>query len=252
MPLPVSRQVADFGTSLVTLPAPRGSRTAWESGDIVSENGIPHVLIHINNAVTGDIVSGVFVGEWEITCASGVTAAAGADAYYDEANRTVVTAPGSGIIYLGTFEVAKTSGQTVARVRLNGSNKVGTGTPVSVRVNVTASALNGGTVTLLPAVAGLKYRLIDAKLIAKGGNAAGATAVVVGGTQSGSGVSLMSAAVAALTQNAWASTNSANVTMIATADAQNDANTAITLARTGSNLTGATDVTVLITYELAP
>lgn len=251
MPLPASRQVADFGTSLVTLPAPRGSRTAWESGDIVVDAGVPHVLININNAVAGEVVSGVYVGEWEITCASGVTAAAGADAYYDEANRTVVTAPGSGIIYLGTFEAAKASGQTVARIRLANTSKFGPGVQVNQRIEVTAAALNAGTVTLLPAIAGLKYRLLDAKLIAKGGNAAGATAVNLIGTQT-TDVNLLSAAVAALTQNAWASTNSANVTMAATADAQNDANTSIRLARTVSNLTGATSIVVLLTYELAP
>lgn len=252
MPLPASRQVADFGTSLVTLPAPRGSRTVWESGDVVLENGVPHVLIHITTAVTGDQVSGVYAGEFEITCASGVTAAAGADAYYDEANRTVVTAPGAGIIYLGAFEVAKTSGQTVARIRLAANfPRQGAGIPINQRISFSAAQINAGA-TILPAVAGLKYRVINAVLIAKGGNSAGATAVVIGATQSASGVSLLSATVGALTQNAWVSPNSANVTMLATADIQNDVNTALTIAKTGSNLTGATDIVVLLTYELAP
>jgi hypothetical protein len=209
-------------------------------------------LIHINNAVQGNEVQGVYAGEFEITCGSGVTAVAGAEAYYDEANRTVVTAPGAGIIYLGTFEVAKTSGQTVARVRLSANfPRQGSGVPIVQRFSVTAAQVNSG-LALLPAVAGQRYRVLDAKVIAKGGNAAGATAVVLQGVQSTSTVSLMSATVGALTQNTWVGTNSANVTMLATADTQCDANQPLSIAKTGSNLTGATEVVVILTYELAP
>jgi len=250
MALPAARQVADFGTSLVTLPAPRGSRTVWESGDIVAENGVPHVLINLANAVSGEVVSGVYSGEFEITCATGVTASVGADAYYDEANRTVVTAPGASIIYLGTFEAAKTSGQLVARIRLAGSTKVGPGVPINQRFVFTAAQINAGA-TVLPAQAGLKYRVANAILIAVGGNAAGATAVVLQGVQAGSTVSLLSATVGALTQNTWVAPSSANVTMLANSEAQNDVNTAITIAKTGSSLSGATSVIVILTYELA-
>jgi hypothetical protein len=250
MALPAARQVADFGTSLVTLPAPRGSRTVWESGDIVQDNGVPNVLINLANAVSGEVVSGVYAGEFEVTCATGVTASAGADAFYDEANRTVVTAPGANIIYLGTFEAAKTSGQLVARVRLAGSNKVGPGVPITQRFTFTAAQVNAGA-TILPAQVGLKYRLVSAVLIAVGGNAAGATAVTINATQGASGVALLSATVGALTQNTWVGTNSANVTMLANSDAQNDVNTALTIAKTGGSLSGATSVNVILTYELA-
>jgi predicted RecA/RadA family phage recombinase len=212
MTLPAARQLADYGQAQITLPAPRGSRLVWESGDIVQVGLLAYVLPAILTGVTGDVVTGIHIGQFEVTCATGVTASVGADAYYDEANRTVVTAPGTGIIYIGTFAKAKTSGQLIATVWLNSDNsKSLSGELVqTLRTRVTLAQLNAG-LTLLPAVTGYKYRLIDCTLIAIGGAATAATAVRITGVQAASTVALISAAVAALTQSTVVKPNTANV-----------------------------------------
>lgn len=252
MALPAVRQVGEFGRSLITLPAPKGSRTVWSCGDILLDNMVPHVLVDIRDGVSGDEVIGQYGGEYEITCDTGTTASAGADAYYDEANRKIVTAPGADIILVGKFEKAKTSGQLVATVRLNGQAGFFTGGITrNKRIRVTLAQLNAGY-ELLPAVPGFKYRLIDATIIAIGGAATAATAVIVTATQAASVVSLLSAAVAALTRSAVVKPDTANVTVLADGASfvQNDANTAVNIAKTGSAMTTATHFDVILTYEL--
>lgn len=252
MTLPAARQIADYGQNQITLPAPRGSRLVWESGDIVQVGLLAYVLPAIMNGVTGDVVTGVHTGIFEVTCGTAVTASAGADAYFDEANRTVVTAPGTGIIFIGQFVKAKTSGQLVATVFLNSDNSKSGDLVQTLRTRVTLAQLNAG-LTLLPAVAGYKYRLIDATLIAIGGAATAATAVRITGVQSASTVALISAAVAALTQSTVVKPNTANVTVLADGASfnQNDAASIIAIDKTGSAMTTLTHVDVILTYELA-
>jgi hypothetical protein len=114
----------------------------------------------------------------------------------------------------------------------------------------TIAEINAGLV-LLPAVAGQRYRINDVSLIAIGGAVAAATAVVVTGTQT-TVVNLLSVAVAALTQSALVRAGAANATILADGASfrQCDANTAISIAKTGSNITTATHVDVLIDYTL--
>jgi predicted RecA/RadA family phage recombinase len=252
MTLPAARQIADYGQNQFSLPAPRGSRLVWESGDIVQIGLLAYVLPAIMNGVTGDVVTGVHTGIFEATCGTAVTASAGADAYFDEANRTVVTAPGTGIIFLGQFVKAKTAGQLVATVFLNSDNSKSGDLVQTLRTRVTLAQLNAG-LTLLPAVAGYKYRLIDVTLIAIGGAATAATAVRITGVQSASTVALISAAVAALTQSTVVKPNTANVTVLADGASfnQNDAAGAIAIDKTGSAMTTLTHVDVILTYELA-
>lgn len=120
MVLPKSRQTQEFGRAFVTLPAILGSRSAWYSGDVISFNGLAHVLCGFSEAAASAEVVGQYIGEFEFSCDSGVTGSFGAVAYYDGANRKVVTSPGSNIFVLGTFAKAKESGQTVAKVLING------------------------------------------------------------------------------------------------------------------------------------
>ncbi len=121
----------------------------------------------------------------------------------------------------------------------------------NIRRRCTTAEINAG-VELLPAVAGFKYRLIDATLIAIGGNAATATAVTINATQAASGVALITAAIAALTRSAIVKPNSANVTVLAdgASNVLNDVNTAITVGKTGSSLATATAVDVIMSYTL--
>ena len=63
---------------------------------------------------------------------------------------------------------------------------------MTLRVRATTAQVNAG-LTLLPALSYGKYRLVDATMIAIGGNAATATSVRISATQSASGVHLITA-----------------------------------------------------------
>ena len=119
----------------------------------------------------------------------------------------------------------------------------------NIRTRFTVAQVNSGA-TLLAAIPGFKYRLVDATLIAVGGAAQTATAVVINATQSTSSVALITAAVAALTQSAVVKPNSSNVTVLADGASfvANDANTAITVGKTGGTLATATHVDVILSY----
>jgi len=119
------------------------------------------------------------------------------------------------------------------------------------RERVTIAQINAGYTLLNPARLG-KYRLCDLTLIAIGGAAAGATSVDVKGTRSGSSVSLLVAAVAALTQSTVARIGAANMVVLADGASFTalDVNTAITIIKNGSDLTTATHIDVLMEYAV--
>lgn len=121
----------------------------------------------------------------------------------------------------------------------------------ALRVRVTTAQINAG-LTLLPALPGYKYRITDSTMIAVGGAASGATAVVIQGTQAASVVSLISAAVAALTQSAVTKPHTASVTVLADGASfvANDVNTAITIGKTGGSLATSTAIDVVLTYAI--
>lgn len=121
----------------------------------------------------------------------------------------------------------------------------------SLRTRVAIADVNAGA-TLLAAVAGRKYRLIDVQAIAVGGAVGATTTVDINGTQSGSGVKLVSFAQANLTQSTVLRPGSTGVTVLAdgASFAQNDANTAITIGKTGATATTATAIDIALTYAL--
>jgi len=121
---------------------------------------------------------------------------------------------------------------------------------LNTRQRFTAAQVNAGA-TVLAAVGGYAYRVISAKLVAIGGAAAGATAVVLLGTRSGA-VTLMSVAVAGLTQSALVDLDDAAAAALADGASFTplDANTAITIGKTGGSLTGATSIDVILQYVL--
>jgi hypothetical protein len=145
--------------------------------------------------------------------------------------------------------VAKTNGQTNVLVRLNAVLRLGTGI-MAVTRTFTAAEVNAATPPeLLPAIPGYAYRMYGAKAIAIGGAAAGATTVDINGTLSTSR-KLVAMAVATLTQNSVVVDATANVLTAGASYSQNDANTAITVGKTGSDLSGATSVLVQFLYTL--
>jgi hypothetical protein len=121
----------------------------------------------------------------------------------------------------------------------------------SVRTRFTIAEINAGA-TLLPAVPGKRYRIVDMALISIGGAAATATSVDIRATQSASSVNLLAAAVAGLTQNTLLRAGATNAAILAggASFVQNDVNTAVTIAKTGSNVATATHVDALVQYVL--
>jgi hypothetical protein len=123
-----------------------------------------------------------------------------------------------------------------------------------IRTRLTIAQVNAGH-TILPAVVGYKYRVVDLALIAVGGAATGATGVLVRGTQSASVVKLMDAKVAGLTQSNLLRIGTATNGVILADGASfvaNDANTAITVIKDGNDVATATHIDVLLTYAVDP
>lgn len=125
--------------------------------------------------------------------------------------------------------------------------------PLSLRQSFTTAQWNAG-VTLLAALAGYKYQLVDFTLTAVGGNAATATSVRITGVQATSTVQLVTVAVAALTRSTAVKPNSANVTLLADGawSAPCDANTAITGTVDNNNLATATAIIADLQYLIIP
>lgn len=119
------------------------------------------------------------------------------------------------------------------------------------RQRFTLAEVNAGA-TLIAAYAGRKARLIDASIIAVGGAAAAGTTVDILATQSASGVKLVAFAQASLTQSALLRAGASGAAILADGASfvGNDANTAITVGKTGSSFTTATHFDVSITYAL--
>lgn len=119
----------------------------------------------------------------------------------------------------------------------------------AVYTRSTAAEVNAGK-TLVAAVPGMKFRMVDFTMIAVGGAAATATAVNLLGTRSSASVSLAIVAVAGLTQSAVVKPDNANVTVLADGASFTtlDANTAITISSTTNNLATATHIDTIIVY----
>ena len=151
----------------------------------------------------------------------------------------------SGSVRYGTALEAATADNDIIEVLVDGN----TGGVQHLRVRTTTANVNAGA-TLLPAIPGRSYRLVDATMISIGGNAAGATAIRITGTQSASSVQLVSNTVGSLTQStrvlAGVTANSSILADGASFTAC-DANTAITLTASGT-LTTSTNIDVLLSY----
>ncbi len=125
------------------------------------------------------------------------------------------------------------------------------GPTITLRTRTAIAAVNAGA-TLLAAIAGYKYQLLDAYAIAVGGAATTGTTVDILGTQS-TAVKLVAFGQAALTQSALVRAGSSGGVILADGASfvQNDVNTAITIGITGSSFTVATSIDTVLTYRLA-
>ena len=120
-----------------------------------------------------------------------------------------------------------------------------------VRSRFTIAEVNAGA-TILAAVPGRAYRVCDMALISVGGAAGAVTTVDILGTQSTSSVKLMAGAQANLTQSTLLRAGATGGTILAdgASFAVCDANTAITIGKTGSAVTTATHIDVLLSFVL--
>lgn len=120
----------------------------------------------------------------------------------------------------------------------------------TLRQRVTIAEINAG-LTLLAAVVGKSYSFVDCKAIAVGGAVGAVTTVDILGTQS-SGVKLVAYAQAGLTQSAVLKDGGASSAVLVDGASYiaNDANTAITIGKTGSDVTTATHVDVILQYTI--
>jgi hypothetical protein len=127
------------------------------------------------------------------------------------------------------------------------------GSERTLRQRVTLAQLNAG-VTLLPAVPGFIYSLLDAKLVAVGGAAAVGTSVNIIGTRAAVPVQLLVVAIAALTQSAVVRAGAANAVVLADGASFTplDVNTGITVITVGSAMTTLTNLDVVLEYNLVP
>ena len=121
---------------------------------------------------------------------------------------------------------------------------------LSKRVRATIAQINAGY-TLLPAISGKGYRLVSAKAIAYGGAAGAVTTVDILGTQT-SAVKLVAFAQANLTQSTVLKDGGTGAAVLAdgASYAVCDDGEAITVGKTGSDVTTATGIDFILEYVI--
>lgn len=130
------------------------------------------------------------------------------------------------------------------------TNLRATGAILNVRKRFTIAEVNAGA-TLVPAVTGKSIRMVACKAISVGGAAGAVTTVDVLGTLS-TGRKLVAYAQANLTQSTVLVDGGTGGAVLADGASYtaNDAGTAITVNKTGSNVTTATHIDVIFDYVL--
>jgi predicted RecA/RadA family phage recombinase len=246
MTLPKARRVGD--DDQITLTA----ATTYAPGDVVRmAPNIIGIVVGTKDIASGDSFTVQTEGKFELPMATGGTASLGAAAWWNSATSLVVAAAPTAGWYLGRFAKAKTSGPTVAVIDINKDPLPGTdtGAVLQVRRRCTIAEVNAG-VTLLPAATGVKYRMINGAMIAIGGAAAAHTTIDLIGTQSASAVKLVAFAVAQTAENTLLQPGITGAAILAggVSYVANDVNTAITVGKTGSSITTASHIDILMSY----
>lgn len=171
----------------------------------------------------------------------------GQPAFWDATNAKVTIDPGLGLS-IGAINAAAGTSDTTCVVRLNGS-ALG-GRVHTIRKRFSIAQVNAGA-TLLPAITGLKYRMVSATAISVGGAAAAVTTVDILATLSSSR-KLVAFAQASLTQSTVLKDGGTGAAVLADGASYtaNDISTAITVGKTGSDITTATSIDFSFTYSL--
>lgn len=221
------------------------------AGGVIS--GVPvliggRLVIPAFTANAGDRFNGVTEDVFVLAKNTGEAWAEGQPVFWDAANLRLSTDPSVGLP-VGAVVVAALSADTTGVVDLNESSLAGR--HLTIRKRFTIAQVNAGA-TLLPAIANLKYRLIDAAAIAVGGAVGAVTTVDILATLSAASRKLVSFAQASLTQSALLRAGGAGAAILAdgASFAVNDVNTPIAVGITGSAITTATNIDFMAEYTL--
>lgn len=178
--------------------------------------------------------------------------------FWDTAQAKFSNDPSTGpFVGVAVEAVGSGAGETTGKVKIGyaaaAAAASGAAGALHIRKRFSTAQVNAGA-TILPAVAGIKYRLIDAIMIAIGGAATTVTSVDILATASSASRKLVSNAAAQLTQSTVLRAGATGSTVLADGASftSNDANTAVTIGITGSNMTVATNIDVLLFYAADP
>lgn len=172
----------------------------------------------------------------------------GQPVYWDVANAKFSIDPSLGLP-IGTMATAALTAATTGDVRLHGVSLAGR--LMTVRKRFTIAQFNAGA-TLVRALPGLKVRMVDAMAIAVGGAVTAVTTADILATLATVGRKLVAFTQASLTQSTVVRAGGAGGTLLADGASftANDVNTAITVLKTGADITGATHVDISFTYSI--
>lgn len=229
---------------VLTLVAPTGGVTAGVPVRIGDLFAIP-----VEAALVSVNFEGHVTGVFELVKDAGTAWAEGQPVYWDESASEVTHNPLLGS-YLGYSVNVVASAAVLGHVSINRAAPVASQGVQTIRQRFTIAQVNAG-IELLPAVVGRKYSMVDAIMIAVGGAVAAVTTVDILGTLS-TAQKLVAAAQAGLTQSTVVRAGDSTGAVLADGASfiEMDANTAITVDITGSDITTATHVDVIFSYTL--
>jgi predicted RecA/RadA family phage recombinase len=238
------------------------ARTYQQPGDVVTciaptggvTSGVPvfigqRFVIPQTTAAAGAQFEGMVEGVHALTKTDSQAWAEGQKIYWDVANAKCDVSPLVGpFIGFATEAVASTAGLTTGKVAL--SDCAPCTETVTIRRRLTIAEINAGS-TLVPAIPGRRYRLVDA--LAIGGAVAAVTTIDILGTVT-TDRKLVAFGQAALTQSTVVRAGATGGVILADGASftQNDANTALKIGKTGADITTATSVDVVVTYAADP
>lgn len=210
-------------------------------------------IFGVATADVADTAEGEFAtcGVYGLAKTSAQAWTVGQKIYWDNTNFRCDTDGTVGQLIGAATEVAANPSST-GYVKLDESGtSTGGGTLRQLQQRVTIAEINAG-LTLLPAQPGLSYRLVDAFVIAVGGAVGAVTTVDILATLT-TGRKLVAFAQASLTQSTLLRAGASGATILANGASftSNDANTAVTIGKTGSDVTTATHIDVTLFYTVA-
>jgi predicted RecA/RadA family phage recombinase len=233
---------------VLTLTAPTGGVTAGVPLLIGSLLVIPRTTAAQTVAFDADVV-----GVHAYTKTASQAWSEGQNIYWNTSTAQFDSDPTTGpLVGVAVAAVAGGAGDTTGTVRLTTNAPTGGGL-FTVRKRFTIAQVNAGA-TILAALAAVKYRMIDCVAIAIGGNATTGTTVDILGTLTTSSRKLVAYATAQLTRSAVVHSGETGGAVLADGASftANDANTAVTIGKTGTDYTVATDIDVILTYAMDP